>query len=108
MTVLQFPATAKTIPGGHVTSTDLCIRAKVSVRQVDYWTRTGILTCLEATPGSGIVRAYPASEVTFARLLKQLLEGGMNLRAAVNLARELLEHGHADLAGIRIDLPQDL
>lgn len=107
MTVLQFP-NAKTLPDGHITGPDLAAATGITYRQLDYWTRTGILHAVEASPGSGYVRAYPTTDIAFTRLLKRLLDGGVNLRTAVDLARTLLEHGTADLAGIRIDLPQDL
>lgn len=108
MTVLAFPHKLREIPDGHISGPDLAQAAGISYRQLDYWTRTGVLSCVEASPGSGFVRAYPISQVAFARLLKQLLDGGMNLRASVDLAHQLLEHGHTLLAGIRIELPQDL
>lgn len=103
----QFP-NAKTVPDGHLTGPDLCHLAGITYRQLDYWTRTDILRTTSPAPGSGYVRAFPASELPFTLLLKQLLDDGMNLRAAVALARQLLETGHALVAGIRIDLPQDL
>lgn len=107
MTVIDFPKLLQ-IPDGHIGGPDLAHAAGITYRQLDYWTRTGVLTCVGGDPGSGYLRAYPVAEVAFARLLKQLLDGGMNLRPAVDLARALLEHGTAVLAGIRIDLPQDL
>lgn len=110
MTFLDFPLGAKEIPDGAITTHELCRRSGISYRQADYWTRTDILrTAMAATPGSGYVRGHPTTEVAFAVLLKQLLDAGISLRpAAVTLARQLLEHGHAEVAGIRIDLPQDL
>lgn len=107
MSVLPFP-NAKVIPTGHVSGPELATAAGITYRQLDYWTRTGLIRSREPSPGSGYVRAYPLTEAAFARLLKQLLDAGVNLRAAVDLARDLLAHGHAHLGGIRIDLPQDL
>lgn len=106
MTVLQLP-TAKDIPAGHVTGSDLCAAADISYRQLDHWTRLGYLHPIEATPGSGYVRAYPSSELATAQLVRRLLDAGMKPREAFTLARDLLEHGHALLAGIRIDLPTE-
>jgi DNA-binding transcriptional MerR regulator len=107
MTVVQFPK-LREIPEGYISGPDLAKAAGITYRQLDYWSRTGILQAVEVNPGSGYLRAYPANVLAFARLLKRLLDGGVNLRPAVDLARRLLEHGHADLAGIRIELPQDL
>lgn len=96
------------LPEGYITGPDLAIRAGITYRQLDYWCRTGYLHPLRATPGSGHARLLPIADVGLARLVKILLEAGLLPRQAFALAEQLLEHGHAHLAGIRIDLPQDL
>lgn len=106
--VIAFPSNAKTVPDGHYTGPDLAAVAGITYRQLDHWCRTGYLHPLESTPGSGKVRAFPPSDVALASLVKRLLDAGMLPRQAFDLAHELLEHGGAEFAGIRIDLPQDL
>lgn len=111
MTVLAFPTTnTPVIPDGCVSSTELCERAGITYRQADYWARTGILHELPrpASAGSGVPRYFPLRELAVAALMHRFLEAGLTPRAAHDLARGLLDHGHAVLAGIRIDLPQDL
>jgi hypothetical protein len=108
--IIQFPHRGDDdVPPGHLTSSDLLDRAGISYRQLDYWTRAGILNPTNGgDPGSGRRRFYPTTELTIACLMRDLLEAGLNPRAAHTLARELADHGTATLAGIRIDLPQDL
>lgn len=108
--VLQFPAHSQDqIPDGHIAGHDLARRSGITYRQLDYWTRTGLLrtsTC--ATPGYGFIRAYPTGELVVAILIRRLLEGGLNLRPAHDHARRLANTGTTVLAGITIHLPQDL
>lgn len=108
--VLVFPHSySPYAPDGQVTSVELVQRAGISYRQLDYWTRTGRLTAsTAATPGSGNARFYPAGEIAVARLIKRLLNGGVAITAAHDLARELTTTGTAVLAGIRIHLPEEL
>lgn len=41
------------------------------------------------------------------RLLDRLAAHGLDVRAAHDLARDLLTTGHTTLAGIRLDLPEE-
>jgi hypothetical protein len=58
-------------------------------------------------PGSGRARFYPASEIGIAHLVARLLADGVSPATAFRVARELADHGHSTVAGIRIDLPQE-
>lgn len=107
MSVLQFP-NAKTVPDGHLSGPDLCHLAGITYRQLDFWTRSGYLHPVTPSPGSGYIRAYPPTDITRARLVARLLTAGFTARPAFDVADQLLEAGHALVAGIRIDLPQDL
>jgi hypothetical protein len=60
----------------------------ISYRQLDYWTRIGLLVPDDPTPGSGIARSWPDSEVIVALLIRRLLDAGLELRAAARVARE--------------------
>lgn len=106
-TVLTLPShhPDQDIPPGYITSADLLHRAGITYRQLDYWCRTGYLQPVKATPGTGNLRLFPVAQLGLARLASNLLSAGMAPRQAFDLARQLLEHGHAHLAGIRIDLP---
>lgn len=109
MTVLHLPNLQPTEPG-TITGPDLAHRAGISYRQLDYWTRTGLLHEIPrpVNAGSGYPRSFPLTELAVASLMADLLEAGLTPRVAHDRARELLEHGHTLLAGIRIELPQDL
>lgn len=109
-TVLAFPHSyAPTAPEGEVTSNELIQRSGISYRQLDHWTRTGRLhASTAAEPGSGNARFYPASEIAVARLIKRLLDAGMQITVAHGLARDLSTTGTALLGGIRIYLPEEL
>lgn len=108
--VLTLPSNhpGKHLPDDHISGPDLCDRAGITYRQLDYWTRVGYLHPLDPTPGSGRLRAFPIAELSLARLVRDLLAAGLMPKPAFALAEQLLEHGHTVLAGIRIDLPQDL
>lgn len=107
--VLMFPSSyAPLAPTGQVTSAELVARTGISYRQLDYWSRTRRLRpSTAAEPGSGNARFYPASEIAVAALIKRLIDAGLGPTAAHDLARSLTETGTGDLAGIRIDLPEE-
>ena len=98
----------KDLPPGYIAGPDLAQRAGITYRQLDYWCRTGYLHPLDPTPGSGRLRAFPVAELALATVVRRLLDAGLQPRQAFALAGDLLEHGHTTLAGMRIDLPQDL
>lgn len=108
--VLQFPTRDGIhVPPGHITSAEVLDRAGVTYRQLDYWTRAGMLHPTNGDqPGTGNPRFYPTSEIPIACLMRDLLAAGLTPRAAHRAARDLVDHGHTLLAGIRIDLPEDL
>lgn len=110
MKVLEFPTHAHySVPDDHATSAELMQRSGISPRQLDYWTRTGLLRAASLpNPGSGHLRYYPTTEVAVAILTGELLAGGVGLRAANDHARQLLANGTTEIAGMTIHLPQDL
>lgn len=90
-----------------LTPPEICARADITYRQLDYWTRTGMVHALgDDMPGTGYSRLYSKPEAWIAATIKQLLDAGFLLRPAVELARQLVQTGHPiTLAGgvIRID-----
>lgn len=92
--------------GAH--SLDVAIRADISYRMLDHWTRTGRLHPIEDAPGSGNPRRYPPTEVAVAVLMGRLVRAGLQVKPAERHARELLQHGTTLIAGIRIHLPEQL
>lgn len=107
--VLAFPdRIGRHLPEGHYSSYDLIERAGITFRQLDWWTRTGILNARPRTVhDSGYPREYPAIEVVVACLVKQLLDGQVELRRAAEVARELLDTGTSNIAGFPIHLPEE-
>lgn len=108
MTVLAFPhvddTDQDTVPSVYVTTL-----AHITYRQLDHWTRAGYLTaCPRIHEHSGIPREYPRTEAVVARLMRHLVDAGINPQMASKYARELLEHGTTRIAGITVHLPEQL
>lgn len=108
MTVIPLRPEQDTPSYDGVPAMDLCVRARITYRQLDYWTRTGRLHPNEDAPGSGNPRTYPASEVAVACLLARIVDAGLSISPAERAARELLATGTTVLAGIRLELPHEL
>jgi DNA-binding transcriptional MerR regulator len=110
MTVTEFPRHSNDqAPPGYVTSMELIQRAGITYRQLDYWTRTGLLTPVRTgTPGSGYSRFYPLEQLHRADTLRWLLNGGLSLQMIRHTLDELLETGRVQLTdGLVIHLPDD-
>lgn len=74
-------------------SPETCRLTKISYRQLDYWARTGLLVP-SLTPdgmgvGSGHKRRYSARDVAILRLIKEMLDAGINLQMVRTLAEDL-------------------
>ena len=84
-----------------VTSTELAALADITYRQLDYWTRTGLLdTITQALPGSGYTRAFDRTQVTKATALRDLLAAGVSLITCRAVIDELLDTGSVDVGAI--------
>ncbi len=72
--------------------TQVCKIVGITYRQLDYWARTGLLRpSLEEAKGSGTQRRYSYEDVVELKVIKQLLDGGINLqqsRRAIACLRE--------------------
>lgn len=88
-----------------VTSQELIDDTGISYRQLDYWTRTGLLTPIDAAlPGSGYLRRFPDRELDRARVVHDLLDAGLSLTRIRQVVDEVLEHGHVEIGGVTITL----
>jgi DNA-binding transcriptional MerR regulator len=77
---------------------EVCKIVGISYRQLDYWDRTGLLhPSLAPARGSGSKRRYSYRDVLELRLIKRLLDGGLELREARRAIGCLREVGE-DLA----------
>ena len=67
--------------------------AGITYRQLDYWTRTGLVTpSLNDAHGSGTQRLYSFHDLATLRVIKKLLDTGVSLqrvRTAVDHLREM-------------------
>lgn len=60
-----------------LTSDELCDRAGITYRMLDYWCRQGVFDCMgTATPGSGGQRRFARAEVRVAATIARLSEVG--------------------------------
>lgn len=106
-TVTYLPQHAP-LPDGTLNGAQLAAAAGITYRRVEYWTQSGYLHPLTTSPGSGYQRIYPATEITAARLIGQLVADGLLPHVAALRARELLETGTTHIGGMPIHLPEEL
>lgn len=76
-----------TEPATTLSTTELAARAGVSIRQLDFWARTGRLQP-EHDGGSGKAREWPEAEVEVARRMGVLTTAGLPLEFAARMARD--------------------
>lgn len=70
-----------------ITSIDVARRAGITYRQVDYWVRTGLLRPDNPHGGQGCPREWPIREVRIAEAMGQLVDAGIPLPRAAEIAR---------------------
>jgi DNA-binding transcriptional MerR regulator len=76
----------------------VCSIVGISYRQLDYWDRTGLSRpSLAKARGSGSQRLYSYRDLLELRMIKQLLDGGVNLRQARRAIECLRESVGEDL-----------
>lgn len=67
---------------------ELCAFAGITYRQADFWTRQGLLRPYgRAAATQGYPRDYPDGEARVARRMARLIEAGLRLRPAHDIAR---------------------
>src|ERR1700761_6162916 len=85
----------------------VCSIVGISYRQLDYWARTGLLRPSVAdAKGSGSQRVYSYRDVLELKVIKQLLDSGVNLKKA-RKAIEYLRNSGEDLASANLVLAQE-
>ena len=74
---------------------DVCKIVGISYRQLDYWTRTGLVRpSVRDARGSGTQRLYSFQDLALLRIIKKLLDTGVSLqqvRKAIGTLRPLKE-----------------
>ncbi len=67
----------------------------ITYRQLDYWTRTGLVKpSVKDARGSGTQRLYSFQDLAMLRLIKRMLDSGVNLqqiRKAIGTLRDLAQ-----------------
>lgn len=72
----------------------VCAIVGITYRQLDYWARTGLLRpSLADAKGSGSQRVYSYRDVLELKVIKQLLDSGVNLQKARRAIEYLREAG---------------
>lgn len=85
-----------------VRSVELCRLAGITYRQLDHWTRSGLLVPARSASGSGTQRLFTEDEAVIAAILgawSQTTAGAPFPHAVINAVRERLR---------RHDLPQTM
>lgn len=78
---------------------DVCKIVGITYRQLDYWTRTGLLTpSIAQARGSGTQRLYSYRDLVEVKVIKSLLDGGISLRRARRAIEYLRDHLGEELA----------
>jgi DNA-binding transcriptional MerR regulator len=74
---------------------DVCRIVGISYRQLDYWTRTGLVRpSVKDARGSGTQRLYSFQDLALLKIIKKLLDTGVSLqqvRKAIGTLRSLKE-----------------
>jgi hypothetical protein len=82
--------TAAAGPSEGLTAAQVCARARISYRQLDYWCSTGVLQPIAGGgQGPGRRRVFSEQEATRAQLLAEMINQGLSLPSA----RWYLERG---------------
>jgi len=75
----------------------VCKLVGITYRQLDYWDRTGLLKpSLQEAEGSGTQRLYTFSDVVQLRVIKRLLDTGINLNKVRQTVDWLRDEIHID------------
>lgn len=80
-----------------------CKITGISYRQLDYWARTGLVTpSLQKAKGSGTQRLYSFRDLVHLRVIKSLLDAGVNLPQIRKAIRYLDEELRAPLEEVTL------
>lgn len=77
--------------------------ARITYRQLDYWTRTGLVEpSIRSASGSGTTRLYSFRDILVLQVVKRLLETGVSLQSIRAAVATLQDRGAENLAGITL------
>ena len=86
-------------------TTEVAAAADVSYRQLDYWARQGYLQPLGEGHGPGSQRSWPDSELQIAVLMRRLIDAGLTVARAAEVARALVEARAAGTISVGAETP---
>jgi DNA-binding transcriptional MerR regulator len=79
-----------------------CQAAGITYRQIDYWARGGFITpSIEEAAGSGTHRRYSFSDLVELRIVKKLIDAGVDLGRIRRALTQLRSEGE-DLAALTL------
>lgn len=82
---------------------EVCRITGVTYRQLDYWTRTGLVEAsLAPARGSGTQRLYSYTDLLEVRIIKQLLDSGVQLQHARRAVEYLRHHLGGEVASANL------
>lgn len=95
------------VPESGYRGPQVCGIVGITYRQLDYWARTGLLRpSLADAKGSGSQRRYSYRDVLELKVIKQLLDAGVNLQKARRAIEYLREAGE-DLSSANLVLAEE-
>lgn len=81
----------------------VCQIARISYRQLDYWTRTGLIEAsVSAAAGSGSQRLYSFRDILLIKIIRSLLDAGISLQNVRKALAYLVDRGVEDLSGLTL------
>lgn len=84
-----------------IRSPEVCAVVGVTHRQLDYWSRTNLVTAARETKGSGFPRFYSVDDVVRMAIVKRLLDAGVSLqrirKVSDALSAEIAREGHVTI-----------
>ena len=80
-----------------------CAAAGITYRQLDYWTRTGLIQpSVRSATGSGTQRLYGFRDILVLKVIKRLLDTGVSLQQIRTAVAHLHARGTDDLTRVTL------
>jgi DNA-binding transcriptional MerR regulator len=99
--------TGKEHPGEGFRGPQVCSIVGITYRQLDYWARTDLLRpSINEARGSGTQRRYSYLDLLQLKVIKQLLDAGLDLRHA-RRAIDCLRSSGEDMAAANLVIEKD-
>lgn len=81
----------------------VCQIAGITYRQLDYWTRTGLVeSSVSSAAGSGTQRLYSFRDILIIKIIGQLLKAGISLQNVRKALAQLADRDVSDLASLTL------